>query len=89
VFTGFVSFSLSSLQRRLAESDARHEALSRVMHTVRRVADVPEELVLGAHAAVVLAGIVAALADFLGLHMLGVEHQNPRGVMVRPGYGMR
>jgi hypothetical protein len=59
------------------------------MHTVRRVADLPEELVLGAHAAVVLARIVAALADFLGLHVFGVEHQNPRGVTPRPDYGMR
>ena len=45
------------------------------------VAHVPEELVLGAHLAAVLAGVMAVGLDLADLQMFGVELQH-LGVMV-------
>jgi DNA-binding transcriptional LysR family regulator len=53
-----------------------------------RVAHLAEELVLGAHAAGVLGGVVAVRLDLLRLHVLGVELQDLGGLMVDPDHGM-
>jgi hypothetical protein len=53
---------------------------------VEFVADFGVKLMFGAHLAAVLAGVVRMGFDFLCLHMLGVELQYLRSLMIDPNY---
>jgi hypothetical protein len=48
----------------------------------KRLADLSEKLMLGAHAAAVLARVMSVSLDLLGLNMVRVELQELRGVVV-------
>ncbi len=55
---------------------------------LERIADVAEELVLAAHLAAVLLGVVGVGLDLLGAHVLGVELQDLGVLVVDEDHGM-
>jgi hypothetical protein len=56
--------------------------------TAERIADLAEELVLRAHGAPVLSGVMSVRTDLLRKDMLRVELQHLSCLMVRPDHGM-
>jgi hypothetical protein len=54
----------------------------------QRVADLAEELMLAAHLAAMLLGVVAMGLDLLRLHMLGVELQHLGALVIDPDNGV-
>ena len=60
-----------------ASADDQH-----FLHAGQGVGDVAVELVLGAHGAAMLGGVVRVRFDLLGLYMLGIELQHLRALVV-------
>ena len=57
-------------------------------NAVERIANLAEELVLCAHSAAMLSGVMCVGRDLVGYHLLGVELQDLRRLVVSPDHSM-
>lgn len=58
-------------------------------NAVERIANFAEELMLSSYGAAMLSGVVVVASDFLRPHVLGVELQYLRGLVIHPNHGVR